>query len=1002
MLLSIGVCSKGPLLRSWFVVRWHRRVLVGLLVLGLLAVAVVSFVARDAAGHSDAEMFDCSVLEARSFDAAGPKARACEADVEVVGERSSSQTMWATPRGTTRLEVASVPVRTDVSGPWADIDPVVEGTPGESVLSVASPVYPIELNAGGSAGSGQPLGSITREDGRLDVWFPAELPVPELQGSRVSYDLAEGVRLVVSINAQASGFVPVVVLADAQAYERFRVLVDQHPTTGGSTGSGDLVFSTKLSEGLRLSLDHDGSVRMLDEAGEVAFFSPPPLMWDSAGGSVDAAAVGDEPGSVDRVTAPGLGDRVESMRAEVRDSQIVVTPDSGMVTSPDTVWPVYIDPGFTANLAAERVAIRTGGYTGTLYNWDTVGGEGAGYCTDLATCNTTFKQRLIWEYSDLSLITSLASSDIISAGFTVYGTHSASCTATTTDLHMLGNVSAATTWGSLEWADANRIDSRTEYHSASCGNAGWRTFNVTSAARTFADNDSWSTLSLGLKARDESSMTSWKRFGHDAKLSVEFNRAPNIPTGMMMTSPVAQCDGWVASLTPQLSAVMSDPDGGNLNPQFTVVTAGNGNDVRWDSGWMQVIGASQSRFTSTVPSGVLVDGNSYAFHARGGDGARGGEWSPWCGFSVDVTKPVIPVVAAGAVGIQAVYLPDLERGGVGLAGTFALDRGSSSDVVAFRYGFNDPSTPSSISVAGDGSASVSFTPTSAGPVTLTVVSVDRAGNRSSPREYRFKVASPVEDVIWKLDENTGSSAANSGPKVAGPLTVSGAGWVAGPHQVFGSRGDDWALSFDGVNDAASSGGPVLDTSKSFTVSAHVLLTGSKLGLGDYTVLSQDGLTQSAFRLGYRANCGDGGDCWSFGMPDTSSGATVVSATSATVTADEWVHLVGEHDATNKTVRLWVCEVGTPARLATGDPLGSAPVLRGGSAWRSPGAFAVGRGQAGGTSAGWWPGRIDNVRVFSGQVTDASKLRRLCQGAEAEDFGQGTGAFDAVDPTVGEQ
>ena len=78
------------------------------------------------------------------------------------------------------------------------------------------------------------------------------------------------------------------------------------------------------------------------------------------------------------------------------------------------------------------------------------------------------------------------------------------------------------------------------------------------------------------------------------------------------------------------------------------------------------------------------------------------------------------------------------------------------------------------------------------------------------------------------------------------------------------------------------------------------------------------------------------------------------------------------------------------------------MTRGGAAWKSPGAFAVGRGQAAGADAGWWPGEIDNVRVFSGQITDASKLRRLCQGAEVEDFGQGSAAFNAVDPTVSEQ
>lgn len=1001
-MLALIVVRSEVDVRSWLVARWRVLVPVSaVVVIGLVAAIAIVVPALNPPSDSVAEKFDCTRLEEASFDEAGPKAWACGVEVEVTSERTPWETQWATPDGTTRLEVSTVPTRTSASGEWTAVDTDIEGTPGEGVLEVAAPVYPIELNAGGEAGKGDPLGSITRDGKRLDVWFPTELPVPLIEGSQLIYDLAEGVRLVVSVSVDGTGFLPVVELADPEAAEQFRALVDAARPAGFPGGSGDLVFSTAMSEGLRLVPEEQGSVLVVDEADEVAFVASPPVMWDSAGvlhlpESVTEVSRGD------RTRSPAMGDAIKPMSAAVDGARIVVSPDRGMLASPDTVWPVYIDPGFNGHRSAENVAIRTGGYTGTLYNWSTVGGEGAGYCTQVASCNTVFTQRLVWEYSGLSTITSLVGSDIVSAGFTVYGTHSYNCTATTTDLHALGGISPSTTWGSLEWAGYNLVSSRTEYHSVACGNYGWRTYDASSAVRQFADNDGWTTLSLGLKARDESNMTSWKRFGHDATLSVEFNRAPYPPSGLMLTSPVAECGRWVASLTPQISAVMSDPDGGNLNPQFSVVTGGNGNDVRWDSGWMQVIGASGSRFTATVPVGVLVDGGSYAFHARGGDGARGGDWSTWCGFAVDVTKPLVPTVAAETVGVQAVYVSGAERGGVGLVGSFSFDRGSSSDVVSFRYGFNDPLTPSSIGVSADGRASVSFSPTAAGPVTLTVVSVDRAGNLSSPREYQFDVASPVEDVIWKLDEGDGVTAAGTGPKVAGPLSITGAGWAQGPHQLFGSRRDDWALRFDAEEDVATSEGPVLDTSKSFTVSAHVRLDETKLSQGDYTALSQDGLSQSGFQLGYRSNCGAGDDCWSFGMPDTASGATVTAASSSSVTAGDWVYLVGEHDATAKTVRLWVCEVGTPEQLATGEPVGSAAVIRGGTAWQSPGVFAVGRGQAMGAEAAWWPGEIDNVRLFSGQIADAAKLRRLCQGAEAEDFGHGSAAFDAVDPTVSEQ
>ncbi|MBT2500170.1 LamG domain-containing protein [Agromyces sp. ISL-38] len=493
---------------------------------------------------------------------------------------------------------------------------------------------------------------------------------------------------------------------------------------------------------------------------------------------------------------------------------------------------------------------------------------------------------------------------------------------------------------------------------------------------------------------------------------MEFNRVPNKPSSLQVTNPVqpacSTSQQQINSKTPTLSAIVSDPDGTLVAPHFQVYTKSGTTETEvWNSTTLAAQ-ASGTRAQATVAPGKLVENTGYSsYFWRATSVDTGGRWSGWsvsCEFKVDITppgKPTVTAVGSGA-GIEAVYEPDVERGGVGLLGKFTLKSPNDYDVKFVEYWFTGE-TPTLASVTPGSSLEIPHDPKGSGPMTLHAKARDGAGNWSAPFDYTFDVASPVEDVIWKLDENNGSSAADSGPKDAGPLGVTGAGWVAGPHQLFGSRDDDWALSFDGVNDAAISGGPVLDTSKSFTVSAHVLLNKSTRGQGDYTALSQDGLTQSAFRLGYRSNCGNGTDCWSFGMPDTSAGTSVTAATSsAEVTDGQWVHLVGEHDATAKTVRLWVCEVGTPDQSATGEPIGSAPIARGGAAWQSPGAFAVGRGQTAGAGATWWPGQIDNVRLFSGQITDAAKLRRLCKGAEIEDFGEGVAAFNAIDPTVSEQ
>ena len=69
-------------------------------------------------------------------------------------------------------------------------------------------------------------------------------------------------------------------------------------------------------------------------------------------------------------------------------------------------------------------------------------------------------------------------------------------------------------------------------------------------------------------------------------------------------------------------------------------------------------------------------------------------------------------------------------------------------------------------------------------------------------------------------------------------------WGDGLHALFDSREGDHALVFDGVDDSATTDGPVVDTLGSFAVSAHVLLNAAQVdGSESFTALSQDGVTE---------------------------------------------------------------------------------------------------------------------------------------------------------------
>lgn len=968
-------------------------------VVGLVATAAVVWTA--AAPTSPA--IDCSVLEASDAATAQALAVACDEDVEVTSERTPWASTFAGGDGTFRLDMSTVPQSLRPNGEWGPIDRTLEV--GENGIGVVAPVFPILLNPGGPDGAGKPLGTIKRDGQELKVWFPLDLPVPTIEGSRLFYDFGLGLRLIVSINVDATGFIPVLEVANPDAAGTLVELLDAARAEKGLPGEGlQLAYPLTVSEGLELSVDDQSQMQAVDSNGDVQFFAPPPSMWDSSGETVIYGPEVTEVASTDRAVQPSGGDQFATMAASLTDSTMLVTPDVEIMSSPDTVWPVYIDPSFSGHGAAQRIAIRTGGYTSTLNNWTNISstmlGQGTGYCSDVASCNVQFYQRLVWRFDSIPTVASLTGSDIVSASFTVNGVHSYNCTAQTTYLWRTAPITSSSNW-QLSWAQ--QLGGRTDSQRPTCSPAtnGYRTYDATAGFVWAADNDS-STISLGLRAASESSMAGWKRFAHDATISVTYNRAPLAPTNLAMTAPQQPCTTGagrplIATATPTLSATVSDPDATSVQASFEVAPVTSLSTPVWSSGNLVAV-ASGATASRAVTAGLLVNGVAYAWRAQAYDGARLGPWSGWCEFSIDTVAPTLPTVDVVTVGVETAYRTNTQRSGVGLTGLFTVSRNTSTDVVRFDYGFNSFTWPNSAVPDANGVVTIPYTPLVAGNVTLRVRGVDAAGNFSPTRSYNFTVATPTEDGVWMLDEGSGTSAADSAGAPARPLTVSGALWGDGPHALFDSRAGDKALEFDGINDSGRTLAPVVDTMGSFAVSAHVLIDPSRVGgPTSMTVLSQDGVSNAGFRLEYRASCaGMTTGCWAFAMADTSTGTseTVVQSLQPVI-GGEWTHLVGAYDATQDELELWTCDIGTPTDPATGEPIKVA-TPRTVAPWVAPAGLQLGRSMSSGAYTSYWDGSIDNVRVFDGQVMSEAKIRRLCQGAEAIDFLQGD---TALDPTT---
>lgn len=1028
--------AKSPL--SWW---WVAVPLVAVLVVTGCVVFSRSDVDASAA-------VDCSVPERETADDAGSVAAACGVEIEVTSERTPWVSVYAQPDGLSRMQISAVPEFTDANGGWEPLDPSVSPDPipatvvetptvpgpvvseapagagapvdGSSaepgqlphvtgMLTVEAPLFPMWFNPGGASGADRPLGVIERDGSWVALWFPLALPAPIVDGRFVTYPLAEGVELLVAISADGAAFRPIITLADASAAVWFENALAEARGVAGLPGSGvEVPYKVTTSPDVSVRAVDEVGVEFVAQDGQVLFWSPPSIMWDSAADAKDTGAEAPLSGD-DRREFPLPGDRSLQMPVRVDDSTgdavIVVAPDEGMLSDSSTVWPVRIDPTLGNRTPVEWIAVRTGGFTSPLYKWTdtaTRKGESMGRCnlSWSSGCVTNFTSRLVWEFGGLSLMKQVVGADITSATFSADPGGRGSCASTTTDAYSTDQItSTVQSWNAMGFYVKQA--SVTAPQGDACSDGGVRREWSVKAAVVAAANANTETVAIGLKASNEVSSDGYKTYQSNALLSIVYNRAPSTPTSLKLSSPAKNCVSGVsrpviATTTPTISAVMKDPDGGTVIPRFQVLAQGT-STVVWDSG--KLAGkASGSTFTAAVPAGVLASDTSYSYRAIAYDAARNSAWTASCEFTVDVTKPTAPEISPVHEGVAAVYESGVERGGVGLQGKFLLSRGASTDLSSFQYSFNSTTLGSTATPDASGTAVISYTPTATGPVVLRVTGKDAAGNVSQVATYEFDVASAKEDAVWMFDEGAGDTAADSSG-VGSPqnFVFDGPTWDIGPHQLFASRQGDGSLLFNGETDEATTA-PIIDTTHSFVVSTYVWLHAEKLGAGPYTAVSQDGASESGFGLSYLPICAGMTDgCWAFRMKDADTTAATTTTVTSTVpvTGDGWVHLVGAHDASAQTMKLWVCEIGTPNAPGNGDPI-STSVPRGATPWPATGGFTVGRGLTGATGGEWWPGRVDNVRVFSGQIVSEAKIRRLCHGAETTDFSTG---LDALDPTT---
>ncbi|WP_406635841.1 LamG domain-containing protein [Amycolatopsis sp. WGS_07] len=213
---------------------------------------------------------------------------------------------------------------------------------------------------------------------------------------------------------------------------------------------------------------------------------------------------------------------------------------------------------------------------------------------------------------------------------------------------------------------------------------------------------------------------------------------------------------------------------------------------------------------------------------------------------------------------------------------------------------------------------------------------------------------------WQLDESSGANVADSAGARTGSLN-------SGARLVTGRVGN--AVLFDGKTGAASTTGVDVRSDDSFTVSAWVYLDRKSDTTSKFTAVSLDGVHTSKFRLGHVADdmsafCFDGmstdpNACgkWVFEMSGSDvDSPTVAKAAVSTLPAEinTWAFLTGVYD--KQTGKTWLYVNGKRVGDGTLD-----------SAWQASGGAELGRGKVAGAPAQFWPGRVDDVRLYSGAL-----------------------------------
>ncbi|GII33574.1 phospholipase A2 [Planotetraspora mira] len=676
-----------------------------LMALALVSTVVVPVPARAAPVSAKAQAPAATCPDEMPTEISARLAAAvCGKRIKVTSLTSETDEYFINPGGTVTQEHRYRPVRVKRGDEWTAADATLVANPDGSIAPKASSVS-YSFSGGGQG----PLVRASEKGTEFSLDSPlGALPKPVLNGATATYsEVLPGVDLV--LTADVDGFAEKLVVKSRAAAADPKLKA--------------LTFATSLKKG-KIKADEYGNVAIVNTKDDPVFTTSAAEMWDATA----------EKAMTRNPATPAVGaqaGRRSKMDVRLSAGALKVTPDAALLTDPATVFPVTIDPSFTAAKSGWTYvdsAYPTSAYYNST-NDATAGTSSAGAAKRRSFFNMSFSGMGTGKH-------------IISATFNIKETWAWSCSARNVELHRTAAVGSSTNWNNQPASNLSIGAKNVAYGWSSSGLGGPSTcpaavvgWDVTSALQSTVTAGGTS-ITFMVKAGSETDNYYWKRFENNPSISITYNTIPATPASLAI-APCTTCasPALVSAPQPTLSAKVSDTDAQAQRADFEVWTPDHVTKVTGGS-----VSNIASGATGSWKVGTPLANTSYHWRVRSFDGTDYSAWSSWFTFTVDATPPPAPAVSSDD------YPEDGWAKGSGQAGKFIITPGGT-DVSAVLWSFDGGAQQSA---ANSGAPyALNWTPGSDGPHTLKAWVKDKAGNLSAATTYAFNagtsaVTSPTD------------------------------------------------------------------------------------------------------------------------------------------------------------------------------------------------------------------------------------------------------------------